>query len=247
MIIIKTLKEIEIMKQGGKILAGVIRELESKAVKNISTKELDNLAENLIMKAGAKPAFKNYNGFPASLCVSINDEIVHGVPSDRKLKQGDIVSLDLGLIYNGFFADMATTIPVGEIDSEAGRLIRVTKKSLKRAIVRSKHGRTIGDIGNGIQNYIEGQGFGVVRNLCGHGIGRNLHEEPEIPNFGQRHKGPKLKNGMVLAIEPMAVVGDWKTKRSVDGFGFKTADGSLSAHFEHTVLVTNQGGIILTK
>lgn len=247
MISIKTPQEIEIMRVAGKILAGIIKELEAKVAPGISTKELDNLAEKLIKESGSKPAFKNYNGFPNALCVSINEEIVHGVPSDRKLKEGDIVSLDLGLIHNGFCSDMAITMPVGEIDPEANRLIRVTKKSLKRAIARVKAGRTIGDVACAVQNYTEDQGFSVIRELCGHGIGKELHEDPEVPNFGQRHKGATLEKGMVLAIEPMATIGDWKIKKTSDGFGFKTVDNSLAAHFEHTIAVGERGGIILTK
>lgn len=247
MISIKTPSEIEIMRAAGKILAGVMKKLEAKIALGISTKELDSLAEKLIAKSGAQPAFKNYRGFPAVLCVAVNDEIVHGVPSERKLKEGDIISLDFGLSYRGYCADMAITVPVGKISPEAGRLIRVTKKSLKRAIARLKVGRTIGDVAQAIQNYVEGQGFNVIRELCGHGIGRRLHEDPEVPNFGQRHKGETLKEGMVLAIEPMVTAGDWRIKRGADGFCFKTVDGSLAAHFEHTVAVGRKGGRVLTK
>lgn len=247
MIPIKTSEEIKIMREGGRILASILKELEKKVTPGIITQDLNILSEKLILKNGAQPSFKGYNGFPAALCVSVNDEIVHGVPSKRELKEGDIVGLDLGILYKGFHTDMAVTVPVGAISSEAGRLIRVTKKSLKRAITRAKAGKTIGDIGQAVQNYVEGQEFNVVRDLCGHGVGRRLHEDPEIPNFGQRHKGPKLKEGMVLAIEPMVTAGDWKIKLSADGFGFKTKDGSLSAHFEHTLLVTRTGGEVLTK
>ncbi|MFH1611836.1 MAG: type I methionyl aminopeptidase [bacterium] len=246
MIPIKSQQEIEIMKEGGRFLAGIIKELENKVAPGISTKELDIMAEKLILKVGATPSFKGYNQFPSALCISVNNEIVHGVPSKRILKDGDIVSLDLGILYKGFHTDMAVTVPVGEVSSEATRLIRVTKKSLKRAIARTKEGRTIGDIGHAVQNYVEEQEFGIVRELCGHGVGRELHEDPEVPNFGQRHKGPKLKSGMVLAIEPMVTVGDWKIKLSPNRLCFETKDGSLSAHFEHTVLVTNTGGKVLT-
>ena len=247
MITIKTPQEIEIMAQAGKILAGIIRELKSKVEPGITTKELDNLAEKLIADAGAKPAFKNYQGFPAALCASINEQIVHGVPSGRKLIEGDILSLDLGLIYNDFYSDMAATVPVGAIEPEIGRLVRVTKKSLKRAIGRVKPGKTIGDIAQAIQSYAEGQGFQVVRELCGHGVGRRLHEEPEIPNYGQRHKGPELKVGMVLAIEPMVVMGKPGIKIAPDGFAYQTADNNISAHFEHTMAVTEKGARVLTE
>ena len=247
MITIKTPQEIEIMAQAGKILAGIIRELKSRVEPGITTKELDNLAEKLIADAGAKPAFKGYQGFPAALCASINEQIVQGVPSGRKLIEGDILSLDLGLIYNDFYSDMAATVPVGAIEPEIGRLVRVTKKSLKRAIGRVKPGKTIGDIAQAILSYAEGQGFQVVRELCGHGIGRRLHEEPEIPNFGQRHKGPVLKVGMVIAIEPMLTIGKPKIKLGPDGFAYQTADNSISAHFEHTIAVTEKGARVLTE
>ncbi|MEA2113697.1 MAG: type I methionyl aminopeptidase [Patescibacteria group bacterium] len=247
MIIIKTHQEIEIMAQAGKILAGVMRELKNRVEPGITTKELDNLAEKLILSAGAKPAFKNYQGFPAALCASVNEQIVHGVPSGRKLVEGDILSLDLGVIHNDFYSDMAVTVPVGAIEPEIGRLVRVTKKSLKRAIGRVKPGKTIGDVAQAIQSYAEGQGFQVVRELCGHGVGRRLHEEPEIPNFGQRHKGPTLKAGMVIAIEPMVVMGKPGIKIGPDGFTYQTADNSISAHFEHTMAVTEKGARVLTE
>ncbi|MEA3296000.1 MAG: type I methionyl aminopeptidase [Patescibacteria group bacterium] len=246
MITIKSEQEIKIMAEAGKILSKVIKKTAKKAEQGITTKELDRFAEDLILKSGAKPAFKNYQGFPSCLCASINEVIVHGVPDNYKLKQGDILSLDLGVKYKGYFSDMAITIPVGELDPERLRLIRVTKKALKRGIKKLKQGRTFGDIGNTIQRYVESQGFGVVRELCGHGIGKELHEDPQILNYGKRHTGEKIKNGMVVCLEPMVVVGDWKIKQSKDGFGFETADKSLSAHFEHTILVTKNGPKILT-
>ena len=247
MIPIKTSEEIKIMREGGRVLAKIMEELKSKAKPGISTQELNQLTEELVFKYGVKPAFKGYQGFPASLCVSLNEEIVHVAPSKRRLMEGDIVSLDLGILYKGFYLDMAITVPVGRISPEAGRLIRITKKALKRAISRVKPGKHIGDISQAVESYVEGQGFNVVRQLCGHGIGRKLHEAPEIPNFGKRHKGPELKPGMVLAIEPMVTIGDWKLKKAKDGFGFETNDGSLSAHFEQTVAVTEKGGQVLTK
>ncbi|OGZ38842.1 MAG: type I methionyl aminopeptidase [Candidatus Portnoybacteria bacterium RIFCSPLOWO2_01_FULL_43_11] len=246
MIPIKTSEEIKIMREGGRVLAKIMEELKSKAKPGISTQELNQLTEELVFKYGVKPAFKGYQGFPAVLCTSINEEIVHSAPSKRRLMEGDIVSLDLGILYKGFYLDMAITVPVGRISPEAGRLIRITKKALKRAISRVKPGKHIGDISQAVESYVEGQGFNVVRQLCGHGIGRKLHEAPEIPNFGKRHKGPELKPGMVLAIEPMVTMGDWKLKKSKDGFGFETIDGFLSAHFEQTVAVTEKGEV-LTK
>ena len=247
MISIKTQEEIELMQKSGQILAKIMRELKARVEPGMTTKELDKLAEELIFSYGSKPAFKGYNNFPASLCTSVNEQIVHGVPSDRKLIEGDILSLDLGVIYNGFCSDMAVTLPIGSIDPEVNRLIRTVKKSLKRAIARVKPGKTLGDIGHAIQNHIESQDFQVVKELCGHGIGKSVHEKPDVLNFGRRHKGLKLESGMVLAIEPMAVIGRPGIKKGPDGFCYQTADNSLSAHFEHTVAVTDKGPRILTK
>lgn len=244
---IKTPDEIAIMAQAGQRLAKIIRELKAEVKPGLTTQELDKLAEELILKSGAKPAFKGYRGFPASLCTSINEQIVHAVPSRRKLNKGDVLSLDLGIIYQGFYSDMAVTLPIGSISPEARQLIQVTKKALRKAMARVKPGKTIGDISFAIQKHVEADGFQVVRQLCGHGIGRQLHEKPDIPNFGQQHKGPLLKEGMVLALEPMVVIGQPGTKKTPDGFGYQTADNSLSAHFEHTVAVTKKGPRILTE
>ena len=247
MILIKTPEEIKIMAEAGKILAKIIKQLMKMIEPGITTKELNRVAEALILSYGTKPAFKNYEGFPAALCVSVNEVIVHGVPSNYKLKQGDIISLDIGLIWQGFYSDMAVTVPVGKCEPETLRLIRVTKKALKRGIKKARPGNTFGDIGNTIQRYVESQGFNVVRDLCGHGIGKELHEEPQILNFGKRHTGPKIKPGMVFCLEPMVTIGDYKLKKSDDGFGFETADGFLSAHFEHQMAVTETGVDILTE
>lgn len=238
------------MREGGKILASIVEELKRKVEPGITTKELDRAGEALVFKYGAKPAFKGYEGFPATLCVSVNEVIVHAVPSDYKLKKGDIVSLDLGIQYKDFFTDLAMTFPVGgpsSISFEALRLIRVTKKALKLAIKKARPGNTIGDIGNTVQRYVESQDFGVVRELTGHGIGKQLHEEPKIPNYGKRHQGDKIKEGMVFCLEPMTTIGDWHLKKSKDGFGFETKDGSLSCHFEHTVAITKNDCQVLTK
>ena len=180
------------------------------------------------------------------MCASINEELVHVVPSQRKLKEGDVLSLDLGMKYQGYHSDMAITLPVGKISPEAARLIRVTKKALKRGIKKARPGNTFGDIGNTIQRYVEGQGLNVVRDLCGHGIGRELHEEPKILNYGKRRTGPEIKEGMVFCLEPMVAVGDWKLKKAKDGYGHETADSSLCAHFEHTIVATKDGCKILT-
>ena len=247
MINLKTPEEIKIIKEGGKILAFVLKELEKMAKPGITTLELDRAAEALILSLGGKPAFKNYEGFPFSLCASINENIVHGFPSNYALKSGDILKLDLGVLYKGFNTDSALTVAVGEVSFEEKRLINVTKKSLRLGIKKAKIGNTIGDIGNTIQRFVEDQGFGVVRDLCGHGIGKNVHEDPRVPNFGKRGAGEKLVEGMVICIEPMVVEGDYNIKPSKDGYGYSTADGKMSAHFEHTIAITAKGPKILTE
>ncbi len=246
MISIKTPQEIVIMTEAGRILAKIMKQLMARVEPGITTRELDKVAEDLILSYGAKPAFKGHEGYPTALCASVNQVIVHGVPSLYKLKQGDILSLDLGLIWKGYFADMAITVPIGKVELEVLRMIRVTKKALKRGIKKARPGNTFGDIGNTIQRYVESQGFNVVRELCGHGIGKELHEDPQILNYGKRHTGPKIKSGMVFCLEPMVTVGDWKIKKSKDHYGFETADGSLSAHFEHQMVITQNGAKILT-
>jgi len=249
MISIKTPEEIRIMTKGGRILAGIIKELEKQVKPGVTTKELDKLAENLILKSGAKCSFKGYEGFPDCLCVSVNEQIVHGVPSNQVLKEGDIISLDLGLRYEGYHSDMATTVPVGKVKPEILRLIRVTKKALKMGIKKTKSGNTLGDIGRVIQNYVESQGFNVVRELCGHGIGKELHEDPKILNYSKPYSslsGFKIKEGMVFCIEPMVTMGDWRIKKGKDGHVYQTIDGSLSAHFEAQVAVVQNGNKILT-
>ena len=254
MIEIKTPQEIEIMAEGGRILAKIMNELKKKVRPGITTMELEKLAESLILRAGGKCSFKGYKSkdeesaraYPFCLCTSVNEEIVHVPPSNRILKEGDVLKLDLGIFYKGFHTDMAITVPVGRVSFEAQRLIRATKKALKLAIKKVKPGNTFGDIGNTIQRYVESQGFNVVRELCGHGIGRELHEEPKILNYGKRKTGEKIKEGMVFCIEPMVTAGDWHLKRTKDGFGYQTVDGSLTAHFEHTIAVTKNGSQILT-
>jgi methionyl aminopeptidase len=258
MISIKSEEKIKIMAEGGRILAGIMKDLEKRVKPGVATKELDRVAETLILKSGSKCSFKGYEGYPCCLCTSINEEIVHAVPSDRILREGDILSLDLGLFYKGFHADMAKTLPVGRISSEAKRLIEVTRKALEIGIKEIKPGNKIGDISRAIQKYVENQGFNVVRELCGHGIGRELHEAPEILNSVSLDKGTvdkvkfvedgniKINEGMILCLEPMVTVGDWHIKKSGDGHGYKTADGRLSAHFEHTIAITKDGIKILT-
>ncbi|HCC60167.1 MAG: type I methionyl aminopeptidase [Candidatus Staskawiczbacteria bacterium RIFOXYC1_FULL_37_43] len=247
MIIIKTEDEIKIMAEAGKILANVLKEIERLVKPGIATIELDRAAEALILLRKAKPGFKGYDGFPYSLCVSVNENVVHGLPSEYILKEGDAVSLDLGVLYRGYYSDMAATVPVGKVSFEAKRLIQAAKKALKRGIKKAKAGNTVGDIGNTIQRYIESQGYGVIRDLCGHGIGKDLHEDPKIPNFGKRGEGDKLVEGMVICIEPMLSQGNWQLKKSEDGYGYSTKDGLLSAHFEHTIAITKKGPVVLTE
>ncbi len=258
MINIKAAEEIEIMAEGGKLLAKIMKELEKQVRPGITTKELDKVAEDLILKSGGKCSFKGYQGFPTCLCTSINEEIVHAVPSERKLKEGDIISLDLGILYKGFHTDMAVTLPVRIVNPEVQRLIDVTKKALEIGIEKVKPGNYVGDISKAIQKYVEKEGFNVVRELCGHGIGRRIHEAPQILNSVsfdemtvdkvkyQEDAKIKLKEGMVLCLEPMVTVGDWRIKKSKDGFGYETEDGSLSCHFEYTIAVTENGAKILT-
>jgi len=246
MITIKTPGEIKIMRESGKILANVLQHLEKMTKPGITTIELDRAAEALILSFGAKPAFKNYNKFPYSLCASVNEIIVHGYPSGYILKDGDIIGLDLGVVCRGYYSDMATTIAVGKVSFKAKKLIADTKKALMVGIKKVKIGNTIGDIGNAIQEYAEPKGYGIIRDLCGHGIGKDLHEDPQIPNYGKKGEGEKLVEGMVICIEPMLSMGDWRLKRSKDGYGYATKDGSLSAHFEHTIAITQKGPLVLT-
>ena len=237
----------EIMAEGGEILASIMRKLIVMVKPGVTTKEIDKTAERLVLKHGVKASFKDYNGFPATICSSVNENLVHGLPSDVPLKEGDIFSLDMGIIYKGYHSDMAVTVPVGDVSDEAQRLIKITKKALKRGIKKVRTGVTFGDVGNTIQRYIEDQGYGVVNDLCGHGIGKELHEDPQVSNYGKRKTGATIKKGMVFCIEPMVAVGDWRIKKSKDGYGYQTNDGLLSAHFEHTIAVTKRGVKILTE
>jgi methionyl aminopeptidase len=247
MSLIKSKEEIKIMAEGGKILATVLKEIAAMVRPGITTLELDRAAEALILKHKAKPAFKGYEGFPYSLCTSVNEDIVHGYPSKYELKAGDIVGLDLGVLWKGYNTDMAVTVGVGEVSFEAKRLMNVTKKAMRLGIKKARAGITTGDIGNTIQRYVEDQGFGVVRDLVGHGIGKEVHEEPQIPNYGERHQGQVLKEGMVICIEPMVTQGSHVIKRSKDGYGYATKDGLLSAHFECTVAIFKDGARVLTE
>ena len=253
MTILKNIEEINILREGGKILAFVLYEAAKKSVPGAKTIELDKLAEKMIKEAGGRPSFKNYKTpddkfpYPASLCVSINEEVVHGIPGERVLKDGDIVSLDLGMEYKGFYTDSAVTVSVGNISEQAKKLIETTKESLNLGIMAVKSGAFTGDVGYAVQSFAEKNGFNVIRKLVGHGLGRKVHETPEVPNFGVKGNGEILKEGEVIAIEPMITAGRHDIYLDKNWWTWKTKDGSLSAHFEHTIIVTKNGAEIITK
>ncbi len=246
MIVLKTDEEKEKMKESNRIVALVLQEIESLIKPGVKTIELDKFAEDLIRKEGAVPGFKGYQGFPATLCVSINEEIVHGIPSERKLKDGDIVSIDVGTIKDGFYGDGAKTYAVGKVDEKGLKLMETTKKALMKGIEKAVPGNRISDISHSIQSYVESQGFSVVRQFVGHGIGRNLHEDPQIPNYGEPGRGPVIKKGMAIAIEPMVCEGNWKAEVLSDGWTAVCKDGSRAAHYEHTIFINAEGPEILT-
>jgi len=247
MIVLKTPGEIEVLRVVNRAVAEVLKELESKIRPGISTLELDELAEKLLREKDCIPAFKGYRGYPKSICTSINEQIVHGIPSERKLKEGDIISIDIGAKYKDFFGDMAATYPVEKISGSVQRLLDVTRESLCEGIAMAKGGNRLGDISSAIQRTVEREGFSVVRFFVGHGIGRELHEMPQIPNFGIPGTGVRLKSGMVFAIEPMVNAGDNDVEVLDDGWTAVTKDKSLSAHFEHTIVILEKGPEILTK
>jgi len=245
-IIIKSDREIAAMRQAGRIVATVMEILTQQVRPGMKTKELDDIVGRELIRLGAKPSFKGYRGFPANLCVSVNDEIVHGIPGERVLDEGDIISLDLGAIFMGFQGDAAVTAGVGKISSPARKLIETTEGTLKAGIAAAHSGARLGDISAAIQRYAESKGYLVVREYSGHGIGREMHEEPQIPNFGLPGLGPVLKRGMTFALEPMVNIGDWRTQLGGDHWTVLTADGSLSAHFEHTIAITDDEPEVLT-
>ncbi|GAB4536896.1 MAG: type I methionyl aminopeptidase [Thermodesulfovibrionia bacterium] len=247
MIVLKSPDEIKRMAEACRIVAEVFDEIGRMIEPGITTKEIDRFVESFIISKKAYPAFKGYRGYPASVCISVNEEVVHGIPSSRRLKEGDIVSLDIGVYYKGFYGDGAVTFPIGEITESAERLLRVTEDALYKGIENAVIGKRVFDISYAIQSYVEGNGFSVVRNFVGHGIGRELHEEPQVPNFGKEGEGHPLMEGMTLAIEPMVNAGKSDVIILNDGWTAVTRDGSLSAHFEHTVAVTSNGPVILTK
>ena len=248
MIVLKSPRELALMRNGGHILADVMDRLREIVQPGMATQEIDEDVEAFIRKRGATPAFKGYRGFPATVCVSINDEVVHGIPSPhRRIKKGDIVGLDLGCIVEGDYADCALTLALGDVPPRVQELLDVTRQSLDIAIDECRPGRRLSDVSHSVQRHVEAHGFGVVRTFVGHGIGRELHEDPQVPNFGDPGRGPQLKPGMVLAIEPMVTMGSWEVRILADRWTAVTVDGSLAAHFEHTIAVTEHGPEVLTS
>lgn len=246
MIIIKNNKEIDLMREAGKLVAETLLLVEEKVRPGITTAEIDRIAEEFITKHGAKPSFKGLYGFPASLCISVNEQVVHGIPGGYVLKDGDIISIDCGAYINGFHGDAARTLAVGNVSEEAKKLIKVTEESFFKGIEYAKIGNRLTDISHEIQCYVEASGFSVVRDFVGHGIGRVVHEDPEVPNFGKSGKGPKLVKGMTLAIEPMVNIGNYRVKTLSNDWTVVTSDGSLSAHYENTIVILPDGPEILT-
>jgi methionyl aminopeptidase len=244
---LKTTHEIELMARAGRLLAEVLDDLRRACKPGVRTIELDRLAERKIREGGARPGFLGYHGFPNSICVSLNDEAVHGIPGSRRIQAGDIVSLDLGLVLDGFWADVGCTVPVGKVSAEAERLIKVTEEALAVGIRQAQPGGRLGDISAAVQRHAEEAGFSVIKQFVGHGIGRQMHEDPQVPNFGVPGTGPELRPGMTLAIEPMVNAGSEDVYIKPDGWTVCTVDGSLSAYFEHTVAVTKDGPKVLTS
>jgi methionyl aminopeptidase len=248
MVLLKSPSELEKMRRAGAVVAQVLVEIAELVKPGATTADLDLFAQTRTKELGAKPAFKGYHGFPATLCVSVNEEVVHGIPSKKRvLKEGDIVGIDFGVILDGWFGDSARTFPVGKVSPDAGKLLEITEKSLYLGIEQARAGQHLFDIGHAVQNFVESHGYSVVREFVGHGIGKSLHEDPQVPNFGVRGKGMLLKPGMVLAIEPMINAGKPEVRVLSDGWTAVTVDKALSAHFEHTVAITEQGPEILTR
>ncbi|MFA8438898.1 type I methionyl aminopeptidase [Pueribacillus sp. YX66] len=247
MIILKTEREIDIMREAGKIVALTHEELQKHIHPGMTTEELDRIAEKFIKSQGAIPSFKGYNGFTGSICTSVNEELVHGIPGKRMLHEGDIISIDIGAYYNGYHGDSAWTYPVGDIDVHSERLLEVTEQSLYRGLDEAKPGERLSNISHAIQTYVEAEGFSIVREYVGHGIGQNLHEDPQLPHYGPPGKGPRLKPGMVFCVEPMVNAGKRYVKTLADNWTVVTTDGKRCAHFEHTIAITETGYEILTK
>jgi methionyl aminopeptidase len=246
MIIIRSPREVEQIRKANVVVAEVLERLKTLVVPGVTTDELDGISEEIILSKGAVPAFKGYRGYPKTLCVSINEEVVHGIPNKRKLKEGDIVSIDVGTNLHGYFGDSAITLPVGEVNPEAKRLLEVTEKALSIGIGMAKVGNRLFDISYAVQAWVESNGFSVVRDFVGHGIGKSLHEDPQIPNFGSPNQGPRLEKGMIFALEPMVNEGTYEVRVLDDGWTVVTADGKPSAHFEHTIAITDGDAMILS-
>ncbi len=246
MIIVKSPREVEQLRRANIIVAEVLEKLRTVVAPEVTTLEVDQIAEEIILSRGAIPAFKGYRGYPKTLCISINEQVVHGIPDQRKLKEGDIVSLDVGTNLDGYFGDAALTLPVGEIDDNARKLLEVTEKALYIGISMAKVGNRLFDISHAVQQWVESHGFSVVRDFVGHGIGKSLHEEPQIPNYGSPHQGPRLEKGMVFALEPMVNEGTYEVRILADGWTVVTADGKRSAHFEHSIAITDGEADILS-
>lgn len=246
-IIIKSPAEIAVLREAGHVLAEIMEELKRSLKSGMTTQEVDSYAEALILARRVIPAFKGYRGFPGCICISVNEEVVHGIPGEKKICEGDIVSLDCGIVHEGYYSDTAVTVPVGEIKPEIKDLLKVTEESLHAGIEQARAGNHLSDISHAIEKYVQPHGFGIVKQFVGHGIGKNLHEDPEIPNFGPPHQGPVVEEGMVFAIEPMVNLGTWQTQILSDGWTVVTKDEKPSAHFEHTVAVTKNGPEVLTK
>ena len=247
MILLKNQSEIAKMRAAGKIVASTLRRVSEEIAPGRTTKELDTIAHRLITEAGGYPSFLGYRDYPAATCISVNDVVVHGIPGDMVLKEGDIVDLDFGVLLDGYHADSAWTFPVGQISPENQRLLNVTLESLHQGLAKARVGNTTGDIGHAVQKYVESNGYSIVKDLVGHGIGRNLHEEPSVPNYGKPHTGEKLKEGTTICIEPMVNAGTWKVTTDDDNWTVRTADRKNSAHFEHTIVITKGGIDILTS
>ena len=247
MIVCKSPAELEKMQAAAALVAEVLAELAAMVAPGVSTFDLDVAAERMVRAGGAEPAFKGYRGYPCTLCASVNEQVIHGIPSKRPMVEGDILSLDMGVRLSGYYGDSAVTVPVGRVSEEARKLLRVTQESLEKGIAQVQLGGRVSDIGHAIQKHVEAHGFSVVREFVGHGIGSSLHEEPQIANYGDPGRGPRLAEGMTLAIEPMVNVGKPAVKLLSDGWTAVTRDGSLSAHFEHTVAVTKNGPLVLTR
>jgi methionyl aminopeptidase len=245
-IVLKSKEEISLMREAGRAVAQVLEIMKEEIRPGLVVKKLDDIVRREFGRRGVVPTFLGYHGYPARVCVSVNDEVVHGIPNSRTLQEGDIVSIDLGATYKGFVGDAAITVCVGQVSSEAERLVRITEEALWEGIRAARAGARLGEVSAAVQAHAEQNGFSVVREYVGHGIGREMHEEPQVPNFGRPEQGPLLQKGMVLAIEPMVTAGDWRTKRDPDNWTVRTLDGSLAAHFEHTVAITDGEAEVLT-